>query len=151
MGDDDLIHPTINPEPGHAVDVILDLVEKNPGEIEIVTIGPVTNIALAILKAPETMNKVKRIYTMGTAGFGAGNTTPVAEFNVYVDAEAYSIIMKSGIPISIIGFDICLGEQLGIEKIWNFYGKPKGRSDVCRSMLFFSSRIQPTGKRRALC
>ncbi|WP_375090345.1 nucleoside hydrolase [Peribacillus sp. RS7] len=110
MGDDDLIHPTINPEPGHAVDVILDLVEKNPGEIEIVTIGPVTNIALAILKAPETMNKVKRIYSMGTAGFGAGNTTPVAEFNVYVDAEAYSIMMKSGIPISIIGFDVCLGE-----------------------------------------
>ncbi|KOR77111.1 hypothetical protein AM232_00415 [Bacillus sp. FJAT-21352] len=110
MGDDNLIHPTINPEPGHAVDMILDLVEKNPEEIEIVTIGPVTNIALAILKEPETMKKVKRIYSMGTAGFGPGNTTPVAEFNVYVDAEAYSIMMQSGIPISIIGFDICLGE-----------------------------------------
>lgn len=72
----------------------MDLVEKNPGEIEIVTIGPVTNIALAILKAPETMNKVKSIYTMGTAGFGVGNTTPVSEFNVYVDAEAYSIMIS---------------------------------------------------------
>ncbi|BFH64303.1 nucleoside hydrolase [Paenibacillus azoreducens] len=39
-----------------------------------------------------------------------GNTTPVAEFNVYVDAEAYSIMVKSGIPITIIGFDVCLGE-----------------------------------------
>ncbi|MGY4688645.1 nucleoside hydrolase [Salibacterium sp. K-3] len=110
MGDNNLIHPTINPDPGHAVDMILELVEKYPKEVEIVTIGPVTNIALAILKAPDTMKKVKRIYSMGTAGFGPGNTTPVAEFNVYVDAESYSIMMKSGIPITIIGFDVCLGE-----------------------------------------
>ncbi|QQZ10312.1 nucleoside hydrolase [Heyndrickxia vini] len=110
MGDDDLIHPTTSPKLGHAVDAILNLIEKNQEEIEIVAIGPVTNIALAILKAPETMKKVKRIYSMGTAGFGPGNTTPVAEFNVFVDAEAYSIMMKSGIPITIIGFDICLGE-----------------------------------------
>ena len=110
MGDCNLINPTLLPETKHAVDAILEIIENNPGEIEIVTIGPVTNIALAILKAPETMKKVKRIYSMGTAGFGPGNTTPVAEFNVYVDAEAYSIMMKSGIPISIIGFDICLGE-----------------------------------------
>ncbi|MEC0300394.1 nucleoside hydrolase [Peribacillus frigoritolerans] len=110
MGDCNLINPTLLPETKHAVDAILEIIENNPGEIEIVTIGPVTNIALAILKAPETMKRVKRIYSMGTAGFGPGNTTPVAEFNVYVDAEAYSIMMKSGIPISIIGFDICLGE-----------------------------------------
>lgn len=110
MGDSNLIHPILHSEPGHAVDMILDLVEKNPEEVEIITIGPVTNIALAILKKPETMKKVKRIYSMGTAGFGPGNTTPVAEFNVYVDAEAYSIMIKSGIPITIIGFDVCLGE-----------------------------------------
>lgn len=110
MGDCDLIHPTLLPESKHAVDAILDIVEQNPGEIEIVTIGPVTNIALAILKAPETMKKVKHIYTMGTSGFGPGNTTPVAEFNVYVDAEAYRIMLNSGIPMTIIGFDVCLGE-----------------------------------------
>ncbi|MFD0695409.1 nucleoside hydrolase [Paenibacillus sp. GCM10027628] len=110
MGDCDLIHPTILPEIKHAVDAILDIIENNPGEIEIVTIGPVTNIALAILKAPETMKKVKHIFTMGTSGFGPGNTTPVAEFNVYVDAEAYRIMLGSGIPITIIGFDVCLGE-----------------------------------------
>ena len=110
MGVCDLIHPTLLPETKHAVDAILDIIENNPGEIEIVTIGPVTNIALAILKAPETMKLVKHIYTMGTSGFGPGNTTPVAEFNVYVDAEAYRIMLSSGIPITIIGFDICLGE-----------------------------------------
>ncbi|MCG7410496.1 nucleoside hydrolase [Paenibacillus sp. ACRRX] len=110
MGDCNLIHPTSYPEEKHAVDAILDIIESNPGEIEILTIGPVTNIALAILKAPETMNMVKHIYTMGTSGFGPGNTTPVAEFNVYVDAEAYKIMLNSGIPTTIIGFDVCLGE-----------------------------------------
>lgn len=109
MGDSDLIHPALSAESKHAVDAILEIVENNPGKIEIVTIGPVTNIALAILKEPRIMGNVKHIYSMGTSGFGKGNTTPVAEFNVYVDAEAYSLMLKSGIPITIIGFDVCLG------------------------------------------
>lgn len=110
MGDLDLIHPSIIPEREHAVDAILRIVDNSTDEIEIVAIGPATNIALAILKAPKTMNKVKHIYSMGTAGFGRGNTTPVAEFNVYVDAEAYEIMLQSEIPKTIIGFDVCIGD-----------------------------------------
>lgn len=110
MGDLDLIHPTIFQQEEHAVDAILSIVKENPYEIELVTIGPVTNIALAIMKDPITMKKVKHIYSMGTAGFGRGNTTPVAEFNVYVDAEAYDVMLRSGIPLTIIGFDVCLGD-----------------------------------------
>lgn len=109
MGDWNLINPTLKAESMHAVDAILEIIENNPNEIEIVTIGPVTNIALCILKAPEIMKKVKHIYSMGTSGFGPGNTTPVAEFNVYADAEAYSILLNAGVPLTIIGFDICLG------------------------------------------
>lgn len=110
MGDCNLINPTLKAYEKHAVDAILEIVENNPNEIEIVTLGPVTNIALAILKAPNTMKKVKHIYSMGTSGFGAGNTTPVAEFNVYVDAESYSLMLKAGIPLTIIGFDMCIGK-----------------------------------------
>jgi len=110
MGDCSLIHPSLNPEKEHAVDAILRIVKNNPGEIEIVAIGPVTNIALAIMKDPLTMKKVKHIYSMGTSGFGWGNTTPVAEFNVYVDAEAYDIMLRANIPMTIIGFDVCLGD-----------------------------------------
>lgn len=112
MGDMDLIHPTIKAEGTHAVDAILDIISNHPGEIEIVTIGPVTNIALAIMKAPQIMQQVKHIYSMGTAGFGPGNTTPVAEFNVYVDAESYSVMLNAGIPITIIGFDLCMGDAV---------------------------------------
>lgn len=111
MGDADLIHPTKIPENEHAVDAIIRIVKSCPDDIEIVTIGPATNIALAIMKDPDTMKGVKHIYSMGTSGFGPGNCTPVSEFNVYVDAEAYHIMITAGIPVTIIGFDLCLGDS----------------------------------------
>lgn len=109
MGDQDLVHPTGKPEKQHAVDFILDTVKKNPDEVELVVLGPATNVALAIMQDRETMSHVKHIWSMGTAGFGSGNCTPVAEFNVYVDADSYAVMLTSGIPITIIGFDLCLG------------------------------------------
>jgi len=109
MGDIDLIHPAHEPSGISAVDFILYSVQHHPDEADIVMLGPATNIALAILRDRETMSHVRHIYTMGTAGFGPGNTTPVAEFNVYVDAESYKILLQSGIPITIIGFDQCIG------------------------------------------
>ena len=109
MGGQDLIHPTAEPKKQHAVDFILDTVRKNPDEVELVVLGPATNVALAIMQDRETMRRVKHIWSMGTAGFGSGNCTPVAEFNVYVDAESYAVMLNSGIPITIIGFDLCLG------------------------------------------
>lgn len=112
MGDVGLVHPSREAEDGDAVDFILDTVKNNPGEIEIMAIGPVTNIANAIEKDPETMAKVKCIWSMGSAGFGPGNATPVAEFNVYMDAEAYDVMLKSGIPINIIGLDMCQEESV---------------------------------------
>lgn len=110
MGDQNLVHPTGHPQSLHGADFILEKVKEFPGEVEIVALGPVTNIALAILKDRETMKQVKHIWSMGTAGFGPGNSTPVAEFNVFVDAESYAVMLESGIPLTIIGFDLCLGE-----------------------------------------
>ena len=109
MGDCDLIHPHLTPAPGHAVDEICRLAKAYPGELEILMIGPATNIALAFMKEPEAMRKVKRIYSMGTGGFAPGMETAVAEFNVYVDAEAYAAVLDSGVPVTIAGFDVCMG------------------------------------------
>ena len=67
MGDADLIHPKKQAEDGDAVDFIIDTVKRNPNEVEIIAIGPATNIAKAIQKAPDEMKKVKRIWSMGTA------------------------------------------------------------------------------------
>ena len=110
LGDRDLVHPARQPEGTHGVTKILELVRMYPDEIEIIALGPATNLALAILQDRETMARVKHIWSMGTGGFGPGNCTPVAEFNVYVDAEAYQILLTAGIPLTIIGFDLCLGE-----------------------------------------
>ncbi len=109
MGDCGIINPTRTPEKGRAVEFILDTVNKYPNEVELVVLGPATNIALAIMTDREVMKKVKHIWSMGTPGFGEGNATPVSEFNVFIDAEAYAVMLDCGVPVTIAGFDICLG------------------------------------------
>lgn len=110
MGDAGLIHPSGTPQEQDAVSFILDTVAANPGEVEIIALGPATNIAKAIQKDPETMKQVKRIWTMGTAGLGPGNASPVAEFNAYHDIEAYRVLLDAGIPVTIVGLDVCGGD-----------------------------------------
>ena len=110
MGEADLVHPGKTAEKKDAIDFILDTVRENPDEIEIIMLGPATNIAKAIQKDPETMNKVKHIWSLGTTGQGPGNATPVAEFNVYGDPYAYRIMLDSGIDITVIGLDMCGNE-----------------------------------------
>ena len=111
MGEQDLIHPKRSAEEGDAVDFILDTIKEDPGEVEIIALGPLTNIALAVQKDPETMKRCKRIWAMGTTGFGAGNATPVAEFNVYNDAEAYDVVLRAELPMTIIGLDV-MGDEV---------------------------------------
>lgn len=110
MGDCDLIHPRGQAMEGDAIDFMLESIRQNPDEVEIIALGPATNIALAMDRDPETMRHVKRIWSMGTAGLGAGNATPVAEFNVYADAPAYKRMLDFGLPVTIIGLDMCDGE-----------------------------------------
>ena len=107
MGEKDLIHPAGKAQDEDAIDFILRTVRENPDEVEIICLGPATNIALAMDKDPDTMKKVKRIWSMGTTGLGAGNASPVAEFNVYNDAEAYKRMLDFDIPMTIIGLDVC--------------------------------------------
>ncbi len=113
MGDRDLIHPRGQAREGDAIDFILDTVRANPGEIEIVMLGPATNIAKAMDRDPETMKQVRRIWSMGTAGIGgSGNATPVSEFNVYLDAPAYRRMLEFGLPVTVVGLDVCGGESM---------------------------------------
>ena len=109
MGDQDLIHPQGQAQEKDAIDFILDTVRENPEEVELILLGPATNLARAIDRDPETMKQVKKIWSMGTTGLGVGNASPVAEFNVYADAPAYRRLLDAGIPITIIGLDVCDG------------------------------------------
>lgn len=111
MGDLGLVHPERTVEDDDAIDFILDTVNKYPGEVELVALGPATNIAAAMERDPDTMKKVKMIWSMGTAGLGPGNATPVAEFNVFSDPLAYKEMLDFGIPVTIVGLDMCRGES----------------------------------------
>ncbi len=110
MGDAGLVDPLGKAEDGDAVEFILESARKYPDELEIISLGPATNIAKAIEKDRDAMKKIKKIWSMGTAGLGVGNATPVAEFNVYADPEAYKVMLDSGINITIVGLDMCRGE-----------------------------------------
>lgn len=118
MGDLDLIHPTGESAGVHGVDFLLEQVRKYPGELELIMLGPATNVAAAILRDREAMAGLKHIWSMGTAGFGRGNTTPVAEFNVYADPGSYRVLVESGISLTIIGADVSLGTAAW-EAAWN--------------------------------
>lgn len=107
----------------HAADAIIETVEANPG-IVIVTLAPLTNVALALAKQPEIANKVGRCVVMGGAPCCEGNVTPAAEYNIWVDPEAARVVFRSGLPIEMVGwqtsrFDSVLNES-DIETISGF-------------------------------
>ena len=84
----------------------IDVIHRHAGEITLVTLGPLTNIALALARDPALASLVKRCVVMGGIGYGHGNITPVAEFNIWVDPEAAKIVFESGMPITMVGWDI---------------------------------------------
>ena len=114
MGDLDLVDYSLRASEGDAVEKILETLRNHEDkEIDIITLGPLTNIARAIKQDPETMKKVNRIVMMGSSGLGPGNVTPTAEFNVWQDAEACKVVLESGIePLVFVGWDACLGEAM---------------------------------------
>ena len=93
------------PAAGHAVDVLVETICGSPGEITLVTLGPLSNVGTALLRAPELAGAVKHCYIMGGTGRLPGNITPAAEFNIYVDPEAARLVFESGMPITMVGWD----------------------------------------------
>ncbi|MFD2738764.1 nucleoside hydrolase [Sulfitobacter aestuarii] len=103
----DLPDPTMPLAEGHAVDFIIEqLREHAPGTITLCPLGPLTNIATALQKAPEIADRIAEIVLMGGGYFEGGNITPTAEFNIYVDPEAADIVFKSGAPIVVMPLDV---------------------------------------------
>jgi purine nucleosidase len=94
---------------GHAVEVLIDTIKANPG-IMLVTLGPMTNVALAVSQAPEIVRNVSRCVVMGGAACTVGNVTPAAEYNIWFDPEAARICFHSGLPIEMVGWELCRGE-----------------------------------------
>ncbi|WP_158794136.1 nucleoside hydrolase [Granulicella sp. L60] len=105
LGGVELPEPKITPVKEHAADLICRIANQSPGEVTLIGLGPLTNIALALRADPTLSKAVKGIVLMG-GSLSGGNVTPAAEFNFYVDPEAASIVFNSGIPITMVGLDV---------------------------------------------
>jgi purine nucleosidase len=108
LGNSQLPAPKIKESDVHAVDFIIDIIMENPGEIILVPVGPLTNIAVAVIKEPRLKDYVKEVVIMGGAVTTFGNITSEAEFNIYTDPEAAKIVFESGLPITLVGLDVTM-------------------------------------------
>ena len=105
LGDVQLPPATCAADKRWAPDLIIDMVHAAPHEITLITIGPLTNIALAISKDPSIVPLVKEVIMMG-GSISGGNASPAAEFNIYVDPEAAKIVFEAGWPLTMVGLDV---------------------------------------------
>jgi purine nucleosidase len=94
------------PSAKHAVDTLIDTILAAPGEVTLVAVAPLTNLALAIRKEPRIVEAVRQVIIMGGAIRADGNVTPLAEFNVFVDPHAAHIVLHSGMPLILLPWDI---------------------------------------------
>ncbi len=90
----------------HGVDLLIREIMAAPGEVTLVAVGPLTNVALALRKEPRLAGAVRECFIMGGALRADGNTTPLGEFNVYADPHAAQIVLESGMPITIMPWDV---------------------------------------------
>ena len=111
FGDHNYPPPRQSAGQAHAVDAMITAIEANPGLV-VVTLGPLTNLALALERKPSIAAKVGRCVIMGGAPCCEGNVTPAAEYNVWVDPEAARIVMLSGLPIELVGWQTSRGESV---------------------------------------
>ena len=116
LGGPTLPAPTMPLQDKNAVDFIIEtLILKRAKTVTLCTLGPLTNIALALIREPAIAPRIKEIVMMGGGFFGGGNVTPAAEFNVFVDPHAAQIVCQSGIPIVMIPLD-CTHQAVATSK-----------------------------------
>jgi pyrimidine-specific ribonucleoside hydrolase len=96
---------TFEPDERPATDLIADALREAPEPVTLIPTGPLTNVATFLREHPDLRDRIARISLMG-GSIGLGNTTPAAEFNVYVDPEAARVVFESGLPITMSGLDV---------------------------------------------
>ncbi|MEO3997725.1 nucleoside hydrolase [Mesorhizobium sp. CAU 1732] len=103
----DLPEPTMPLEAQHGVDFIVEKLMAEPeGTVTLCALGPLTNIALAMIREPAIVPRIREIVLMGGGYFEQGNVTPSAEFNIYVDPQAADVVFASGAPIVMMPLDV---------------------------------------------
>ena len=109
LGDQGYPPPKAAPAKGYGPDIgAVERIRERPGLV-LVTLGPLTNVALALQKAPGIASQVSRCIVMGGAACTVGNVTPAAEYNIWCDPEAARMVFRSGLPIEMVGWELCRG------------------------------------------
>ena len=106
LGEIDFPKPKGTPDPRRAAQFIVDMIMENPGEITLVPLGPLTNIALAVALEPKITENVKEVVLMGGSAMGQGNASAVAEANIKNDPEAAKIVFDAPWPVTMVGLDV---------------------------------------------
>ena len=138
----DLPEPTMALQEQHAVDFIIETVRKRPDKsITLCPLGALTNIAVALVKAPDIIPKIREIIIMGGGHFQPGNVTPVAEFNIYVDPHAAETVFTSGIPLTVIPLDVTHKAITTRVRMQKFRDKGTYVCEVVADMVSFFERF----------
>lgn len=111
-GNHDFPTPRQRPSAERAADALVRIVDENPGEIEVLAIGPLTNIATAVALDRDFARKVRRLWVMGGCDNSVGNVTAAAEYNFYVDPEAADIVLRAGFDVTIVTWTLTLARAL---------------------------------------
>lgn len=138
----ELPDPTIPLQSQHGVDFIIDTLRAGEaGSVTLCTLGPLTNVAMALVKSPDIAPRIREIVSMGGAYFEVGNITPAAEFNIYVDPEAAEVVLASGIPFTLLPLDVThqvLNTKDRLQAIRNLHNRCGG---AVADLLSFSERF----------
>ena len=132
----ELPDPAFAPRAMSALELMARCLRESPEPVTLVPTGPLTNIALLLAAHPELKQKIARIVLMGGAA-GAGNWTPAAEFNIYVDPEAADMVFKSGLPITMCGLDVTHEAQVMDEDIERVRAIPNPVAQCVAQLLDF--------------
>ncbi|MBI2332841.1 MAG: nucleoside hydrolase [Chloroflexi bacterium] len=120
LGYAQLPEPATQPKAQHGSDYLIEQIMSRPGEVTLVAIGPLTNVALAIRQEPHIVENVKEVFIMGGAIQHPGNTTAQAEYNTYVDPHAAHIVFHSGMPMILTPLDVtyqCIFTQADLDRL----------------------------------
>lgn len=136
LGDAVLPEPKISIDERTSVQLLYQAALEAKGELQILATGPLTNIALLLSEYPDVRPLIKKIVLMGGAVYG-GNLTPKAEFNIYTDAEAAKMVFQSGIPITMIGLEVCYDTPIYKEELSKLLENHGKATDFIAGIMYY--------------
>ncbi len=144
--------PCLRPQAEGASEYLIDVINARPGEVTLVTVARLTNLAIALKSDPHLASKIRQVVVMGGAAFVGGNVTPVSEANIWGDPDAAWVVFHSGVPLTMVGLDVTMQANIYDQQVRGLDAS-RPYSTVVQTALEFYLRAYnpeaPFGQRRA--